>query len=269
VTALRLPWAFLVRDFRIEASYKGAFVRRLAVPVLAVVIFYFVARAIRDVEGTSLGAYGGSYFAFTVLGLALLSYMTAGVTWLTTNLRASQLSGALEHVVLSGAPLSGILVSSSLAGFAIGAVSMVGFLAVAVAFGLSLGVANVGFALLSFLLATVSFMGLALLSASLVFVTRRGAPLAWAVRSSSLVLAGVFYPVSVLPEALRLLSQALPLTHALELIRGSLLLGHGAGDLWPHLLALVVISVVLTAISLAACRLAVNVARAEGGLSHA
>jgi ABC-type multidrug transport system permease subunit len=101
-----------------------------------------------------------------------------------------------------------------------------------------------------------------------VFVTARGNPASWAIRTASTVLGGVFYPVAVLPEGLRVLAQALPITHALELLRGSLLLGEGLGELWTSLAALAGITAVLLPLSLAACALALRVARGGGTLGH-
>jgi ABC-2 type transport system permease protein len=104
--------------------------------------------------------------------------------------------------------------------------------------------------------------------ASLALVLQRGDPLSWAIRVSSMVLGGVFYPVSVLPEWLRVAGQVLPLTHALELLRRSLLLGEGPAQLWGHLVALLAITIVLLPLGLLSCRLALRIARTDGSLSH-
>ena len=69
-------------------------------------------------------------------------------------------------------------------------------------------------------------------------MAKRGDPFGWAIRVSSVVLSGVFYPTSVMPDWLHTISQLLPLTHALELIRRSLLNGEGWAELRGDLLAL-------------------------------
>jgi lipooligosaccharide transport system permease protein len=55
------------------------------------------------------------------------------------------------------------------------------------------------------------------------------------------LLSGVFFPLAQLPEALQLVAQALPLTHAVALAR-PLLLGQMPAAIWPHVAVLAAIS---------------------------
>lgn len=66
-------------------------------------------------------------------------------------------------------------------------------------------------------------------------------------------LSGVFFPVTQLPEWLRLVSRTLPLTHSVELVR-PLLMGH-----WPHAAAMNL--AVLAAYALAGASIAVVLTR--------
>ena len=45
IAYLRVPWAFLVRDFREDSSYKIGFLFRVASAVINVAIYYFIASA--------------------------------------------------------------------------------------------------------------------------------------------------------------------------------------------------------------------------------
>ncbi|HEX9438332.1 MAG TPA: hypothetical protein VF909_01570, partial [Roseiflexaceae bacterium] len=67
---------------------------------------------------------------------------------------------------------------------------------------------------------------------------------------------------------LRALAQALPLTHALELMRRSLLNGEGWAELQGEMLTLIGLTALLLPLGLLACALAVRVARTDGSLSH-
>jgi ABC-2 type transport system permease protein len=265
--ALRLPWAFLLRDMRTEFSHKFALVLKVAGAALSVVIFYFIATALRHVGNSSFDVFGG-YFPFAVIGLAFITYMTLGVGAMASTMRDSQADGTLELLVVSPTRLSLTLLSSAISGFTFAGFSVFAYLGVGAALGASLGAANVPTALLAFVLTTMSFVPLALFAASIVFLTTRGNPVAFGVRTASVVLSGVFYPTSVLPEWLRIPGQALPLTHALEVLRGSLLLGEGPGALGNQFLALAGLTVVLTPLSLLACRAAVRIARTDGSLTR-
>ena len=265
---LRVPWAFFVRDFRNEASYKLAFLFRIASVSLNVAIYYFIARIFGTVAAPYLQAYGGSYFAFVIIGVAFSDYMSVGISAIGNSVRDGQVTGTLEMLLLSPTRLSTVLLSSTLWSFAFTTLRVLAYLLLGTALGMQLRHANVLVALLSLAVALVSFVALGLLTASFVIVLKRGDPLGWAIRVSGTVLAGVFYPVSVLPDWLRLIGQALPLTHALELIRRALLRGEGFEQLWGELLALSILTVVLLPLGLLACRLAIRIAQTEGSLSH-
>jgi ABC-2 type transport system permease protein len=254
-----------VRDLRIETSHKAGFAFRVFAGLMGVPIFFFVARAVRGVE--AVAGFGG-YFAFVIVGLTATAYMSVGIGTFVGSLRRSQATGALELMVLSRTRFSLVLLFSSFPGYLLALVSLAGFVAMGAAFGMDLTRANIAVALASLALATAAFIALGLLAASVVFVTTGGNPVSWAIRAVSVVLAGVFYPVSVLPGPLRVAAEAVPLTHVAELLRRSLLAGDGVAELRHELLALLGLTAVLMPLGLAACRLALRVAQTDGSLSQ-
>jgi ABC-2 type transport system permease protein len=70
----------------------------------------------------------------------------------------------------------------------------------------------------------------------------------------SIMLSGYIFPLSSLPPALRVLSQALPATHFIGMSRGIIIRGAGFWDLWPHVAALLTIASLLVAGSTRAFR---------------
>jgi len=61
----------------------------------------------------------------------------------------------------------------------------------------------------------------------------------------SILLSGFMFPFAGMPRWARVLGEALPLTHALRLIRGILLKGNGVVDVVPHLWPLLLFSLVV------------------------
>ncbi|HJZ49037.1 MAG TPA: ABC transporter permease [Roseiflexaceae bacterium] len=265
---LRVPWAFVVRDFREDSSYKIGFLFRVATAVINVAIYYFIASAFGSAAAPYLSIYSGNYFAFVIIGVAFSEYLAIGIGAIGESIRQGQTTGTLELMLLSPTRLVVTLLSSSLWSYVFATLRVVVYLIVGVALGMRIDQANVLFALLSLVVAIVSFNALGLFSASVIILMKRGDTLGWALRVSSLVLSGVYYPVEVLPGWLRALGQLLPLTHALELLRRSLLLGEGFGQLWSELLILAGLTIVLLPLGVLACHLAIQVARTDGSLSH-
>jgi ABC-2 type transport system permease protein len=265
---LRVPWAFLVRDFREDSSYKIGFLFRVATAVINVAIYYFIASVFGTAAAPYLSSYGGIYFAFVILGVAFSEYLSIGNGAIGDSIRQGQTTGTLELMLLSPTRLVVTLLSSSLWSYVFATLRVLVYLIVGVALGMRFDQANLPFALLALALAIVSFSALGLFSASAIILMKRGDTLGWALRVSSLVLSGVYYPVDVLPSWLRLIGQLLPLTHALELLRRSLLLGEGFAELWGELLMLAGLTLVLLPLGVLACHLAIRVARTDGSLSH-
>jgi ABC-2 type transport system permease protein len=65
----------------------------------------------------------------------------------------------------------------------------------------------------------------------------------------SIMLSGFIFPVASMPRALQCLSYVIPATHFLVIIRGVMLKGSGAAELWAHLVFLAAIGIVLMALA--------------------
>jgi ABC-2 type transport system permease protein len=70
----------------------------------------------------------------------------------------------------------------------------------------------------------------------------------------SIMLSGYIFPLSSLPGPLRLIAKFLPATHFIAISRGIIIRGAGFMDLWPDVLALVILAATLVAGSTRAFR---------------
>lgn len=261
---MRKPLAFLKRDFLIEASYRFNFLLSLAGLLLSVAIFYFLGKM---VDPSMVRGEAEDYFSFALVGMALTLFLRTGLGSFSESLREEQMAGTLEAVMSTSTSLTTIVLSSSLWRFLFTSLAALAFLGTGLLFGVSYAGANWGAAALIFFLTVASFASLGIISASFVIVFKRGDPVNWAVSSLSILLGGVFYPVSVLPDWLRPLSRAIPITWSLDGLRGALLLGEGYGALLGEIAILALITAVLLPLSLFLFRLSVNHARRTGTLS--
>jgi ABC-2 type transport system permease protein len=262
----RVAWATLQRDRRIAMSYKAGFALGTVGSVLSMLGVFFLSRAVGG--GTDVARYGGSYFGFALVGIAFAELMGLGMTGIGSKVREGQMTGTLELMLLSPNRMGLLLLSSSLWAHVLALLTFALNFGVAVLLGLRLDRVDAPMAIASLALSILAFNGLGLLSASFVIVLKQGNPAAWVLGSASVLLGGVFYPTSVLPDWLRALGQLLPLTHALELMRRSLLNGEGLATLWGPFLALAALTVVLVPLGLFACHLAVRLAQTDGSLSQ-
>jgi len=115
------------------------------------------------------------------------------------------------------------------------------FAVVALFFGLHFPGADFGAALLLLAVSSLSFVGVGMVTAVLPLISpEKGAQLGFIAQGFLLVVSGVYYPVSVMPQWMQWLSTISPATYALRGIRHAVQDGRGVagswGDIWPLLL---------------------------------
>jgi ABC-2 type transport system permease protein len=260
-------WATFLRDMWIATSYRVGMALSWGTSVLGILFVFFLSEAVGG-AATSVERYGGNYFAFVIVGLAFSNLMALGLGGIASRIREAQVMGTLELLLLSPNSLGVLLLGSSLWSHGQALLTLVLYLIVGIALGMDLGQANVPMALAGLLLAILSFNALGLFAASLVLVVKQGNPVSTLIGAASVLLAGVFYPVSVLPSWLQTIAQFLPLTHALEITRRSALAGEGIETLWLPLVALIALTALFLPLGLWVCQRAVRIAQTDGSLSQ-
>lgn len=259
--------AFLRRDFSQALSYRLSFLLQIGGIFFSVAIFYFLSELFGGAITPQLETYGGNYFSFVLIGLAFTGFLGLSLSSFAASIREGQVMGTLEIMLLSPTRLSVILLSSSLWSYLLTTLRVVLYLIVgAFVFGADLGNANIGGAVLVMFLSIASFTGIGVISAALVLVIKKGDPVALAINAASSVLAGVFYPVAVLPNWLEPVSRVLPLTYALDAMRLAMLQGHSIYELRHDILILLAFTFVLTPVSFLVFRRALKRAKREGSL---
>lgn len=224
-TWLHLLGAFVRRDAAMTWSYRLPFAMGLLQSLLSLLMLYFLGRLVGRHVGTE-GLVGG-YFAFAVVGTTMLAVFTATMLAVSQRLRTDQTTGTLE--VLFTMPPSPIV---SILGGALFPVvyAMAGSLiTLLVAFTLGMQakvtVAS-AFAGLATLVGALVFYGaVGVAFGAFVLVFKRGDTLTALATGALTLLGGVYYPLSVMPRALRALADVLPFTWAVSALRSTLLGG--------------------------------------------
>lgn len=265
---LRLLWAFLIRDFQTESSYRISFLLSLSGVLFTSVTYFFVSRLLDESVQPALAQYDGDYFAFVLIGVAFGSYFGLGLTGFARALREAQTTGTLEAMMMTPTSVSTIVVGSAVWSYAFTTLRVVVYLVLGVLLGLRLEGANYLAALVTLVLSIVAFASIGIVAAGVIMVIKRGDPVTTLFSSVATLVGGVFYPIEVMPEWLQFLSRLLPLTYSLRAMRLALLNGASWTDLLPDLLVVAVFAAILFPLSLLVFRFAVERARADGSLAH-
>jgi ABC-2 type transport system permease protein len=140
---------------------------------------------------------------------------------------------------------------------------------IALWFNLEMPDANLVAALVVLGVASVSFIGIGMMTAVLPLISpEKGSQLGFIAQGMLLVVSGIYYSVDVLPEPMQWLSVISPATYALEGIRDAILEGAGVRALGDEIVALVIIGVVTVPLGLATFRRGEQYAKRHGKLKR-
>jgi ABC-2 type transport system permease protein len=143
------------------------------------------------------------------------------------------------------------------------------FVSVAVIVDLALPGANYAAAFVLLAVASVSFLGIGMMTAVLPLISpEKGSQLGFVAQGVLLVVSGVYYPVSVLPEWMQWLSTISPATYALEGMRAAILDGAGIAELWPDVWPLLLIGAIAVPLGLEIFRRGEVYAKRHGKLKR-
>lgn len=259
---------FLWKDWVQARSYRTGFLLDIASLLLPMIGLFFLGRVFDGATIPAIARYGGDYLGFALLGLVMTAYSLTALRAFSTSLRAAQMTGTLEVLLMTRASLSTVIIGWSLYPFARATFQMLALLLAGFLFlGLHLENANLAGAVLVIILSIVVMGGLGILAASFTLVFKQGEPFTGVIVGAAGILSGTLYPVSVLPDWLQFAAKLLPQTHTIEGMRLAVLQGYSIPELAPQIGALLGFSAILP-VALVVFRYALVRARAEGSLAH-
>src|SRR6266404_2908285 len=197
----------------------------------------FIARAVHLAPArenrlaTSL-LVGAVIWAF--LGI-IFEFVTETVAW-------ERWEGTIEYTFMAPLTRAVHLLGTGIFAIGYGIVrATIVFAAIAAFFGLHMPNANFGTAVVLIAVASISFVGIGMMTAVLPLISpEKGTQFGYVAQGLMLVVSGVYYPVSVLPQFMQWLATISPATYALRGERAAILDGTSVsgvwGDIWPMLI---------------------------------
>jgi ABC-2 type transport system permease protein len=205
-----------------------------------------------------------------LVGAVIWAYLGIIFEILTETVAWERWEGTIEYTFM--APLSRPVHLFGMGLFAIGygvvrAVLLFGV--VAAFFSLHLPDANYVAAVVLLIIASISFIGIGMMTAVLPLISpEKGTQLGFVAQGVLLVVSGVYYPVSVLPGWMQAIATISPATYALRGCRAAILDGAGLTDLGTEIWALLVIGAVSVPLGLFTFRTGERYAKKHGKLKR-
>jgi len=205
-----------------------------------------------------------------LIGAVIWSYLGIIFEILTETVAWERWEGTIEYTFM--APLSRAVHLGGMGLFAVlyGVLrTALLFAVVALFFGLHFQHADFVTAIVLLAVSSLSFVGVGMVTAVLPLISpEKGAQLGFIAQGFLLVVSGVYYPVSVLPQWMQWLSTISPATYALRGIRGAVLDGDSLGKRWGDVWPLLVLGAVAIPLGLAVFKAGERYAKRHGKLKR-
>ena len=260
--------AFFKKDLINQTSYRLSFFLNILSIFIAVYVFFIFSKLF---EGSNnyLEKFGNNYFFFLIIGISISDVVLRISSVINTEVRNYQLTGMFEEIINLKAPLIELLSYSFIYPIVFSIFRLLIFLLFAVIFfDLPLDFTNIGLIMFAISLTLISCIGIAYIAGAYALAFKKGNPLSAINQLSVMILGGVFFPTTILPDWLNYISQFIPITHALEIIRYLFISDNFLNsEVIKHFYSLALLSFCFLSIGLIVCHFAIKNGKKNGTLT--
>ena len=215
---LQIARAFFDMGFSTAIAYPMSFGMSLLQPLIPVVTFYFVAQLVTD--GPSVG---GDYYSFVIIGFLVTQSYGGALGGFAHDMQAAVQQGRFEMYLVE--PVRWSLLPFGMAEWQLSSRILYASLAGAVSllFGADFVWRGLPLALLVFILGMAASLAIGILAGAIGVLSKRSNPVLTIYTMVAGILAGVAFPIELLPTPVRALSWLIPHTYSITAIRRLLL----------------------------------------------
>lgn len=253
------------RDVAVFMSYRLRFASHLASTVFSLLLLYYLSKLVR----VEMFPSPDDYFGFATVGVVIFGVLTSTLAAAPATLRQELVAGTYERLLVS--PFGGVagtlsmLVFPFVYAFAHGVVTL---LLAAVIFGLSLEWPSAVLAAPVALLGVLAFVPFAILVSAAVIVLKQALGAGSFLIAGISVVAGLYFPVALLPDWIQWASDVQPFTPAVDLLRHLLVGTELNGSPWTHVTKLALFAAALVPLSVWVLAQALRVGRERATITE-
>lgn len=213
---VRLLFSFMRMDF--SAYYPGiySFIGHVTGTIMTLIVYHYTSVAFGD----NFSDLGSNYFTFILVGELTLLSGTSMLDFVVRQMRSWKVRGIFDYTLSTPMSAVTLVILRSLAAWPRDIILVTTqLLLAALFFELTLTPFDIAVVLFYPILAAPAFLGLGMLALSVMLVTGRGASAISYITMGLTVLAGAYFPLTVLPDWAQRLGVASPYGALLNPIR--------------------------------------------------
>ena len=274
IASLRLDtlqtYAFLARNWHLTKRYWGWEVVWFFYSLTSGLAVVFIAQGAEALTGSAPGFDVRYLTMYLIIGTLVWRYL-ASIFILTSEVIAwERWEGTIEYTLMAPVQRWVHLVGQTVYSLIYGLVSsLIIGIAMALFFELDLSSANLPGAAAVILAGSISLVSIGIIASILpLLYPERGAQMTNVIEASFLLISGVYYPITVLPQWMQTIAVFSPVTYVLDGTRAAILDGSPLSELMQYILPLLLLGIVLLPIGIRAFAAAENYAKRTGRLKR-
>jgi ABC-2 type transport system permease protein len=263
----RASYAFFERNMNLIKRYWSWEVVWLVYSTADCLSVSFIGLGMQQISGSEIS--NTSYIVlYLLIGTLVWRFLSQIFYWITDLINIERWEGTIEYTLM--APVARITHMTGQTAFAV----VYGFIftgvilvITALVFKIDLSNANLLGGTIVLLSGSFSFVGIGIMASVLpLLFPERGSQMTHVFIALLLLVSGVYYPVSVLPEVLRKASVFSPATYVLDGVRKALLEGAPTTQLWGYVWPVLLMGAALIPLGLVIFKQAELYAKRSGKL---
>ncbi|MBC7811949.1 MAG: ABC transporter permease [Burkholderiales bacterium] len=245
-TELIQSYAFVARNFSLMRRYWAWEVVWVAYSIATSMSVTFIAAGSSEITGQQIDV--KHFTLYLLIGTIVWRFLSIMFTFVSEVIQIERWEGTIEYTLMApvsrwvhliGQTLFAILYSLFL--------TLIMGVVMTLFFELDLSNSNLFGALLVLLSGSVSLIGIGIFASILpLLYPERGAQMTHIIQASFLLVSGVYYPISVLPQWMQTLAQISPVTYVLDGMRAAVMDGAPTTELMPYIVPLFIFGVIAT-----------------------
>lgn len=246
-TELIQSYAFVARNFSLMRRYWAWEVVWVAYSIATSMSVTFIAAGSSEITGQQ-NIDVKHFTLYLLIGTLVWRFLSIMFTFVSEVIQIERWEGTIEYTLMApvsrwvhliGQTLFAILYSLLL--------TLIMGVVMTLFFELDLSNSNLFGALLVLLSGSVSLIGIGIFASILpLLYPERGAQMTHIIQASFLLVSGVYYPISVLPQWMQTLAQVSPVTYVLDGMRAALMEGAPTMDLMGYIVPLLIFGAIAT-----------------------
>lgn len=263
----RATYAFMERNANLVKRYLSWEIVWLAYSIANSLSVSYIGMGMEQLGGGQ-NVDGRFLVLYLVIGTLVWRYLSLIFYWITDVIGMERWEGTIEYTLMAPVRRVTHMAGQTLFAVLYSLIFSAIILAVTVVlFDIDMTHANLLGGILMLIVGSLSFIGVGIMGSILpLLFPERGSQMTHVIIAVLLLVSGVYYPISVLPDLLQKAAVLSPATYVLDGTRQALLEGVPTSALWPHIWPTLIMGLILIPVGLWIFGLAERYAKRAGKL---